>query len=88
MGFVALSLQATSLSAHVRGLETLSNIVNRHSSYLYQLSHSLYQLKLVGDPNLPQYSDSFDVVGRTGSNLQSAGHSNLRQQSIKQSAEL
>lgn len=52
------------------------------------VSHSLYQLKLVGDPNLAQYPGSFDVVGRTGSNLQSAGHSNLRQQSIKQSAEL
>lgn len=86
MGFVAPPLQANSLSAHIRCLEILSNIVITHSSY--QLSHSLDQLKLVGDPNLPQDPDSFDVVGRTGSNLQSAGHSNLKQQSIKQSAEL
>lgn len=86
MGFVALSLQVNSVSAHIRCLEILSNIVIAHSSY--QLSHSLYRLKLVGDPNLPQYPDSFDVVGRTGSNLQSAGQSNLKQQSIKQSAEL
>lgn len=68
------------LSPHVRLLEILSNIVITPSS---QLSHSLYQLKLVGDPNLAQYPDSFDVVGRTDSNLQHAGHSNLTQQGIK-----